>query len=268
MVEGAASTKSLASFKPRPVIALTSFNTAILFAPADAKTTLTSDASSATGYHIIANESTTYKGGAYTAVGYTSGGVAVVAWYDASKRQLVYSYNENPATVDSDGTTWQENATVIDASYAGWYVDLAVDSSDGIHIAYYKSSSGDLKYAYIENYKKASDAKVITVDSYLSVGTNITINTKGTVPYIYYYNTSANQTTNSIKVAWQNDTTTLRDGALNDKFTGAWESMTIPTSNIPNDATVSGGVPTAGTYSGEVVLGYMTDVYFEKAELK
>ena len=227
-------------------------------------------ASSATGYHIIANESTTYKGGAYTAVGYTStsNGVAVVAWYDASKRQLVYSYNENPATVDSNGTTWQKNAVVIDDSYAGWYVDLAVDSNDGIHIAYYKSSSGDLKYAYIPAYNKASKAKVVTVDSYLSVGTNITINTKGTVPYIYYYNTSANQTTNSIKVAWQNDTTTLRDGALNDKFTGAWESMTIPTSNIPNDAIVSGGVPTAGTYSGEVVLGYMTDVYFEKAELK
>lgn len=45
---GAASTKSLASFKPRPVIVLTSFNTAILLAPADAKITETSeDASSA-----------------------------------------------------------------------------------------------------------------------------------------------------------------------------------------------------------------------------
>ena len=44
---GAPSTKSLASFKPRPVIALTSFNTAILLAPADAKITFTSEASSA-----------------------------------------------------------------------------------------------------------------------------------------------------------------------------------------------------------------------------
>ena len=39
---GAPSTKSLASFKPRPVIALTSFNTAILLAPAEANTTVTS----------------------------------------------------------------------------------------------------------------------------------------------------------------------------------------------------------------------------------
>ena len=44
---GAASTRSLASFKPRPVIALTSFNTAILLAPAEVKITLTSEASSA-----------------------------------------------------------------------------------------------------------------------------------------------------------------------------------------------------------------------------
>ena len=39
---GAPSTKSLASFKPKPVIARTSFNTAILLAPAEANTTVTS----------------------------------------------------------------------------------------------------------------------------------------------------------------------------------------------------------------------------------
>lgn len=238
------------------------------------------NASSAAGYHLIANNSTTYKGGAYTAVGYTDNGDAVVAWYDASKRQLVFSYNTaaniakttftngspNDATVTAQNA-WQTNAVVIDSDYAGWYVDLAVDSDNGVHIAYYKSSSGDLKYAYISDYTDAVGSKtVVTVDSYLSVGTNITINLKDKVPYIYYYNTSANQTTNSIKVAWQNGT--LGNGAENDKFTGKWECMTIPTSNIPNDATVSGGVPTDGTYNGEVVLGYMTDLYFEKAELK
>ncbi|MBR4599262.1 MAG: hypothetical protein IKO39_04355 [Treponema sp.] len=236
--------------------------------------------SSAAGYHLIATNSTTYKGGAYTAVGYASNGDAVVAWYDASNRQLVFSYNTaaniakttfwngSPNTETRTAqAAWQDNAVVIDSDYAGWYVDLAVDSDNGVHIAYYKSSSGDLKYAYISDYTKAAETKqVVTVDSYLSVGTNITINLKDKVPYIYYYNTSANQTTNSIKVAWQNGT--LGNGAENDKFTGKWECMTIPTSNIPNDATVSGGVPTAGTYNGEVVLGYMTDLYFEKAELK
>ena len=252
--------------------------------------------SSAEGYHIIADSdnNTVYKAGAYTAIGYTTEGYAVVAWYDASARRLVYSYNKAPGTAKTSMTDnpWQTNAVYLDDMYTGWYVDLVVDADDHVHIAYYNSKSGDLKYVYIPDYDSVSrnasgqltGATVVTVDSYLSVGTNITINVRdegtGTennhvakyVPYIYYYNTTNNQTMNSIKVAWQKDTT-LRDGAINDKFTGAWESMTIPTQNIPVDATVCGGVPTGthtgGTdYSNTVVLGYMTDVYYEKAYIK
>ena len=232
------------------------------------------ESSSAAGYHLIANESTSFKPGAYTAVGYTSTGAAVIAWYDASARRLVYSYNDSPATAvtSTTGNTWQNNAVYLDEAYTGWYVDLTVDDADGVHIAYYNSKSGDLKYAYLENYKTPGEAKKVTVDSYLSVGTNITINVRKedgkNKPYIYYYNTSSNQTMNSIKVAWRDDMETLRDGAINDKFTGAWESMTVPTDNIPVDATVCGGVPTNGTYSSTVVLGYMTDVFYEKAYIK
>ena len=46
---GAASTKSLASFKPKPVIARTSLITFIFLSPADAKKTVNSDFSSAAG---------------------------------------------------------------------------------------------------------------------------------------------------------------------------------------------------------------------------
>ena len=248
------------------------------------------DNSSAAGYHLIADGSTGFKPGAYTAVGYTSSGAAVVAWYDASARRLVYSYNDAPGTAvtstSSTTNTWQKNAVYLDSAYTGWYVDLAVDGANGVHIAYYNSKSGDLKYAYLKDYNKPTEAVTVTVDSYLSVGTNITINVRdeGTdvtdettnetthtanyVPYIYYYNTSSNQTMNSIKVAWRNDMETLRAGAIDDKFTGAWESMTVPTENIPVDATVCGGVPTNGTYSSTVVLGYMTDVFYEKAYIK
>ncbi len=251
----------------------------------------TSAGGSGKNFQIVATNSTTYRSGPYTAVGYTTTGKAVVAWYDATHKQLVYSYNDSPETTDSTGavSTWQNNAVVIDDDYAGWYVDLKVDGKNGVHIAYYSSKSGDLRYAYIKNYKdwknedgtfKTSNLEVVTVDSYLSVGTNITINVRdeGTgegqnhvasyVPYIYYYNTSNNQTCNSIKVAWRKDMSTLRHGAINDKFTGAWESMTIPTENVPIDATVCGGVPTSGTYANTVVLGYMTDEYYEKAVIK
>ena len=243
--------------------------------------------SSASGYHIVASDSTTdFKGGQYAAVGIVpkkngetvTGYVGVVAWYDAKASKLCYSYNETPETAVAGGA-WQTNAKYIDtAKYSGWYVDLAVDVDGGIHIAYYNSAKGDLKYVYLESYN-ADPSAPVTVDSYLSVGTNITVNVRKQgnkcIPYIYYYNASGNQTANSIKVAWRKDMDTLRNGAVGDKFTGAWECMTIPSANIPVEATVCGGVPTGthtGTnvinYSKTVVLGYMTDKYYEKAYIK
>ena len=138
-----------------------------------------------------------------------------------------------------------------------------------------------MKYAYIPKYDGVtkdsegalvSGATVRIVDSYLSVGTNISINTRlegeNYVPYIYYYNASSSQTSNSIKVAWRSDFSELRHGAVDDLYTGSWESMTIPSANIPVEATVCGGVPLNGDYSDSVVLGYMTDAFYEKAVLK
>jgi len=230
--------------------------------------------SSATGFHIVASDDTTYKGGQYTSVGATSGNVAVVAWYDASQRRLMYSYNTAPAT-PVVGDVWQTHAIVIDSSYSGWYVDLAVDSADGIHIAYYNSAKGDLKYAYLPTYDSTSPT-VVTVDSYLATGTQITINVRDEVidtvtrhvPYISYFHSSFTQTPSSIRVAWRTDFSSLTNGATSDKFTGGWEVMTVPTENIPTDSLVCNGIPTSGTYANSVVLGYMSDASYERAYIK
>lgn len=225
--------------------------------------------SSAKGYHIVASNNTNYKGGAYSAVGLTSGGVAVVAWYDASSRSLIYSYNKNPNTPVVGGV-WQTNAKVIDDSYAGWYVDMTVDVNDGIHIAYYNIGKGDLKYAYLSKYD--ATPQVVTVESYLSTGTNITINTRkegsSIVPYISYYHAASAQTPNAVRVAWRKDFSSLTDGVIDDKFTGSWEVMTVPASNIPIEAQICNGVPTSGSYNSTVVLGYMSDQGYEKAYIK
>lgn len=242
-------------------------------------------------YHIVASDEMTFKGGQYTATGIlpvknasgvVTSYVGVVAWYDASARRVCYSYNTAPGTpTAASNSQWQQHAVYLDGEYTGWYVDLAVDGNNGIHISYYDSAQGDLKYAYIPKYDGVtkdsegalvSGATVRIVDSYLSVGTNISINTRlegeNYVPYIYYYNASSSQTSNSIKVAWRSDFSELRHGAVDDLYTGSWESMTIPSANIPVEATVCGGVPLNGDYSDSVVLGYMTDAFYEKAVLK
>lgn len=254
---------------------------------ADGATNPSSDYGSAPDYHIIADDDTPkYKGGPYVAHGVTSTGVAVVAWYDSSKKRLVYSYNTAPQTAVQGGV-WQTNAQVIDSDFAGWYVDLAVDEKDGIHIAYYSSSKGDLKYAYLPKYDKS--ATVVTVDSYLSVGTQISISTRneGTapnpkiVPYISYFQSAFTQTSSSVRTAWlpKGVTTTVHgteiavtgveDGAKDELFTGNWEVMTIPMSGIvPKDETICNGVPTSGGWGNTVVLGFMSDDGYKKAVLR
>ena len=241
----------------------------------------------APNFHVVADNTMTHKGGMYTAVNATSTGVAVVAWYDANKKQLVYSYNENPQTPVYGGV-WQTNAKLVDANYAGWYVDMTVDSRNGIHIAYYNTGKADLKYAYLPKYDCTQDEiKVITVDSYLSTGTQISIQTREEtvgsktyiVPYISYYHASFAQSPSSIRVAYMPMVidksvnamnTVIYNGANNDKFTGKWEVIAVPTPNIPNDALVCIGVPnvTNATYGKSPVLGYMTDDSYEKAFIK
>ena len=234
-----------------------------------------------TSYQTVADKDSIHKGGEYTAVGFVPSGtggatsdVGVVAWYDAENSQLVYSYCENPAS--GTKTKWQNNAIVLDSDYAGWYVDMAVDAGGGIHIAYYTTGSGDLKYAYLPKYNSTlAEAKVVTVDSYLSTGTQISISTRndGTtaspkyVPYISYYNGSLDQTKNSVRVAWRTSST-VQNGTDSDKATGNWQFMSVPCSSVPDNAVVCNGVPTGGTYANKVVLGFKTDKKYVRAVLK
>ncbi|MBR4374050.1 MAG: hypothetical protein IKP49_06800 [Treponema sp.] len=232
-------------------------------------------------YQTVADKDSTHKGGEYTAVGFIPSGmggatsdVGVVAWYDAENSCLVYSYCEDPA--NGSKNKWQYNAIVLDSDYAGWYVDMAVDAGGGIHIAYYTTGSGDLKYAYLPRYNSTlADAKVVTVDSYLSTGTQISINTRndGTaaspnyVPYISYYNGSLDQTKNSVRVAWRTSSA-VQNGTDSDKATGNWQFMSVPCSSVPDNAVVCNGVPTGGTYANKVVLGFKTDKKYVRAVLK
>jgi len=259
---------------------------------------------SAAGAVGIASGDTT---GPYVAVGVVpegpDAGRALVAWYDSKNQQLVYKYS----TSASSYTDWSD-VKVIDTGFVGWYVDLVADKDGGIHIAYYSAQNGDLKYAYLSKYD--ATPQTYFVDSYLSVGTNITIEVSDTkkpftkykvnadtgavtengtesryVPYISSYMSSFMRTQNSVRVAWladikpdvikdntgkykANSSKSFADGVKNDKYTGTWEAMTVPTTQIPLDYTVGVGIKKNASHNQSVMLGYGTTAGLETAILE
>lgn len=236
--------------------------------------------SGATGKSSSLNTTNVSRAGEYSAIGVVPStvksengkkGTALVSWYDSSSQALLFSYNEDPTSM-SNVADWGVNTVLIDSDFAGWYVDMTVDPDGGIHIAYYAASNGDLKYAYLENYK--SEPQICVVDSYLSVGTNISIDYKletvkkydGTsgdryVPYISYYMSAFTKTKNSIRIAWikkLGEDDRILNGAENDIYTGKWEIMTLPEEDIPLDYTVGVGIKKNSNSEDSVILGYGT----------
>jgi hypothetical protein len=248
---------------------------------------------SATNYHIIAGSSfngkvptgtstqlgstNEGKAGEYSAVGVTSTGVAVVAWYDNSSQSLLFSYNTAPTlNTPAAQQQWGVNTRLIDNDFAGWYVDMAVDAVNGIHLAYYGAAGGDLKYAYLENYTAAP--QVATVDSYLSVGVNVSIDvlqktiesTTYQVPHISYFMSAFNKTSFAVKTAWLSTLgqSVVPQGAVNDMYTGDWEIMTLPLASIPLDYTIGIGIKKNELGADSPLLGYGTKTGLEVGRLE
>lgn len=217
---------------------------------------------------MVATKASTFRSGLYASIDVTSTGVAVADWYDATNQRLVYSYNTNPSGASE--SQWQANATVIDANFAGWFAEIHLDVNNGVHIAYYTSGTGDLKYAFLSSSNAAP--QVVTVDSFLSTGTYLSLSTRlesgNVVPYIAYFTPSFVATPSSVRLAYRVNFSSLGHGAVADAYTRNWEVMTIPAINIPQEQYVGLGVPTGGTYANSIYIGYHTDLNSERAFLK
>jgi len=251
---------------------------------------------------IVADNSTTAKGGMYTAVGLLSTGRPVIAWYDSTNECLWFSYGPDPTnnimpnTITN--TDWQTNARKVAQGY-GTHVDLAVDGSNNIHLAYVNASNGGLYYAFIPSAavpttgtitQTVFDATIRTarVDTFLSTGQKLMINIRENRPYISYIHNAFAESKNSIRVAWSKNTITavgnVLDGTFGNFFTGNWEVMTVPAESIPSVSEfVCNGVPTSGnltpptgstlganytTASNSIFITYMTNKWYEGAILK
>lgn len=244
---------------------------------------------SAKGYEVVANKSSTYKGGGYAAVGITSTNRAVVVWYDASHSQLIYSYRDmgtgsytEPTDSDRFTSQWQNHAVVIDSG-APLYVDLVVDDQDGVHIGYYSGSNNGVRYAYLAPAKvkgsskpNTGDFKIATVDTYMNPGSYLKIGVRKEnnkqVPYVSYYHNGFFGSANAARIAWLKDgiasATDVKNGVENGKFTGNWVVMTVPASNGIQQYTICQGVPTGGIYQDKVIAAYFTNANYEMAVLK
>ena len=192
------------------------------------------------------------RAGQYVAVGSLKNGTAVIAWYDSQSGRLAFSYNDSPRTAQSSlvfnksDNVWQKNAYYVsdESVRAGTYVSMAVDASDGIHLAYYSASGGDLWYSYIADPTTQKPAiKSVMVDSYGSVGTYTMIDVakdaggQAYIPYISFRCDSNSETAASVKIAYPFNLTANSavsagvDG--DDRYTGAWEVSVVPTENTP-----------------------------------
>lgn len=179
----------------------------------------------------------------YLSVGVTQNNTVVVVWYDGGKLMYKFgqfSYNATKETL-TPPTSW---TTVSDlALKAGKFCALAVDNADGIHIAYSDTFKNDLKYIYLSNVNPNAAGvvkKIATVDSYLTVGQNITIDVAQTkingtnyqIPYIGYFAATPQRP----RYAYIADPqkfygTSNIDGTIADKYTGVWECKVIPSAS-------------------------------------
>lgn len=212
----------------------------------------------------------------YFDMGVLSDGRVVVVYFDESAGKLKLRYSNT--AVDGSNPTGVINwttSTVDFPKYTGTYVSMDIDSNDGIHIAAFDSSNGDLKYFYLDSYNAAA-LKTALVDAAFSVGQWTQIKVFGNKPYIAYYNNSEAGQRSAIKLAYANDPIgTVKNGVGTSKkddankittesyyengfVTGRWECMTVPTltpaqGGTPKFKKVNLGFDTAG----RPVLGYL-----------
>ena len=179
--------------------------------------------------------------------------VVVAVWHDSRRSTLWYSYIIDPLSEagrhsETDPTHicthWKSPIPILNGN-SGGHCAIEVDDDNHVHIAAYsKSNTGSLIYTYLDNYDSDFDAdkNSCVVDSYGTTGQNITIdfakNDDGfTIPYIGYYMASLQYPKYAYLVDTESsgangDTWAPKDGSDDDNmYTGAWESITLPTTS-------------------------------------
>ena len=172
-------------------------------------------------------------------IGVDSNKVAIVVYYGADGYlHLKYKTGVDGSSPNT-ALTFSENKDVTFPKGVGQYVSMAIDASNGIHIAAFDVNTSDLRYIYMTAYNAKTYTSMI-VDAAGSVGnwTSIKIDTNSdhsskyyNKPVIAYYNSTETGGRDTIKLATANATigsvTAGVDESTNYTSTG-WEYMTVP----------------------------------------
>ena len=216
--------------------------------------------------------------GEYVSIGLASEGTktyVVMVWYDSIHNNLMYSYIEAPDSTATglDRKNWSEPKPLLES--AGKYCNLVVDSDNHVHVAAFDSANGDLKYVFIDDFKDPDSIITCTVDSYQTVGKELTIDVakKGAyqIPHIGYWGNTPKKPryaylAEPTKFYKKSDAET--EGAINEEYTGIWECGIVPTtSTITTDAKRRINVGVRKNSSGMLINSSTgTDAYDENTK--
>lgn len=187
------------------------------------------------------------------AAGYVSVGVlqssdpgrAVIVWYDEGNRSLkMASVSLSEIKSGINGNTW--TAKTI-STKGGQYVQMAIDSENGIHLAYMSNSGADLYYAYIPSYNSSSITEIL-VDSKNDVGDNCSIDvgrkdeSSPWIPIISYKSNEGTKTKIAYPVAFDDNGKPKAGATSGGFFTGNWAVSMLPTKNKSTNDQINVGL--------------------------
>lgn len=174
-------------------------------------------------------------------------GRAVIVWYDEGNRSLkMASVSLSEIKSGINGNTW--TAKTI-STKGGQYVQMAIDSKDGIHLAYMSNSGADLYYAYIPSYNSSSITEIL-VDSKNDVGDNCSIDvgreeddeSSPWIPIISYKSNEGTKTKIAYPVDFDKNKKPKAGATSGGFFTGNWSVSMLPTENKSTNDQINVGL--------------------------
>lgn len=209
---------------------------------------------------------------AHVAIGALSDGSAVIAWYDDVSCKLKMAKITKSQMLNTTSGSRLNEITVSSTnitSNGGAYVSMAVDSSDGIHLAYMSNSGANLYYCYVSSNFNTKNEVLVDVND--DVGDNCTIDVARSdssspwIPTISYKSNVATRTKIAYPVFASSAGTSARPEAGADAsgyYTGKWAICTLPSTNKSISDAISVGYNknwSDGTW--EDFAGSETDTY-------